>query len=307
MKVPLTFLIIFICAHALTEVTVNGRKFVINGEPFLPVGINRFMIYDAFNNRDNWKPEEYLRKLKKSGIKVVRIFVPEPGFEYKLGDYDERYVKLLDGFFRLAEKLGIYVVMALFDHYAFRYKWNESSYDVKNGGIIERSLELYTDPKAIFYERKRIEFLVERYKDSPALLAWEVINELDGIAPFFFLWRKHALRWFKEMRDFIKDLDPHHPITESLTGDGFWKEMNEEVDVIQIHTYRAKALEDIPKIVERYIGLTEQYGKPVIIGEFAPKRDYSDREIFIRNFLWSFATAKILVGSGLIRMILTEI
>ena len=277
----------------MAEIKVKGRNFLINDLPFFPVGINRFMIYVASNNRNNWKPEEYLQKLKESGIKVVRIFVPESSFEYNLGNYDKKYVDLLDEFFRLAEKYNIYVVMPLFDHYSFRYKWDESSYNVKNGGIVENPIELYTNSKAIFYEKKRIEFLVNRYKDSSALLAWEVINELDGIAPFFFLWKKQALKWFKEMKNFIKILDPHHLITESLTGNKFCEELNEEVDVIQIHTYKAKSLGDIPKIVERYINLTEQYKKPVIIGEFAPKRDWSYRKLFIRNFLWSFVTAKI--------------
>ena len=264
-----------------------------NGRYFFPIGINRFFIYVDENNRDNLSPCEYMKLLKDHGIDYVRVFVAEPAFEPKLGEYDEGYLKRMDEMFECAEKLKIKIMLALFDHYAFRFKWNESAYNLKNGGIVKHPIELYTNDASIEYEKRRIKFIVERYKNSSALFAWEPINELDGIARFFFIWKDKALNWFKMMRDYIRSLDEKHLITESLTGDNFWDDLNREVDLIQIHTYSVMEWRQIPKVARKYIDLTERYDKPVVIGEFAPKKDYKERGRFIRTFLWTFLTAKI--------------
>lgn len=72
------------------------------GAPLKVMGINRFAIYEAEDNRDNMTMEEYFKFLKSHGFNLIRVFIRE-GFnpegtrplrepiEIELGKYSERY------------------------------------------------------------------------------------------------------------------------------------------------------------------------------------------------------------------------
>ncbi len=278
--------------------SINLRMLERKGEPFYSIGMNRFFVYISENNRDNLTPEEYLKLMKASGMNTVRVFVAEPGFEPRVGEYSHYYLNRLDNLFQIAEKEGVYIILALFDHYAFRFRWSESAYNRKNGGPVSYPYQIFTLPAAIAYQKARIKFLVERYSSHPALLAWEPINEVNGVSPDHIPmvlekknWHDICFRWIELISGYIREIDPHnHPITVSLTGDNFWPELFflPTVDIVQIHTYReTNDPFKLLKVIKNYASHLEKMPKPTIIAEFAPRKEVRERAKFISFGIWS--------------------
>lgn len=94
-------------------------------------------------------------------------------------------------------------------------------------------MKFYRIPRIKDAYKDYVEEFVTRYRDSPAVMAWELANEprcnadevrnlpqsADGCDP-------HLLTgWIDEMSTFVKELDPHHLVTWGGEG-GF----NEESD-----------------------------------------------------------------------------
>lgn len=78
--------------------------------------------------------------------------------------------------------------------------------------------------------------VVERYKEHPALSSWQVENE-----PFFVFgdcpWRDDD--FFEQEVEFVRSLDPGHPIVVSDSGEfSFWTKAAQIGDVVGVTLYR---------------------------------------------------------------------
>lgn len=275
----------------------------LDGKPFIPYGLNRFAVMNPENNRDNWSTEQYIRQAANRGVNTLRIFVPEPQYEGQLGVYDIEQVKRLDQTVKLAEKYHVKLIVCLFDHWVFRNVLDTSMYGITNGGPLNTGKDFYTSEAARPYQARRIEFIVSRYKDSPAILAWEPMNELNGVSADYPGQHEEAMNWLHFAVSEIKKVDAKHLITESLTGDVRWEELWSDpvIDLVQIHTYRDVRNPDRAATVARnYIRWAQDtFQKPSMVGEYAPLKavDAQTRADFITAaMLASFATG----GSSLL-------
>lgn len=96
--------------------------------------------------------------------------------------------------------------------------------------------------------KKSVEDLVKKYKDHPALLFWNLGNELqyptiiekNKIAENFsdlkriasqLVNRRSFIKTFNELVDFIHEEDPNHPVSTSIATHYFWKR------VLSIHLF----------------------------------------------------------------------
>lgn len=281
------------------ELFVEKLLFDNSGKPLLS-GINRCVIYESFSNFNDYSMEEYLERMAESNIKILRIFLPEGpvgkmceerygGFENIPGEYDEGVLNSIDELFELADKYDIYIIFNIFDAYRFNECWEMNAYSV----FSDKKEDFFINEEINRYQKKRVEFIVKRYKEMSHLLAWEPINEIKNVAPDWFdLNRKEngklITKWFEDMAIEIKSIDSKHLITQSVGGGVIIPSLfkSEYLDIIQPHLWAETRNPDkISNLMNYYIDLLSPYDKPIIIGEFASLKDNPKRLEFIETAL----------------------
>ncbi len=118
----------------------------------------------------------------------------------------------------------------------------------------------YYDPKAIEEQKQAVYRQVQRYKNHPALLMWNLGNELDNHTRDF-----KVYQIVNETARMIHELDPNHPITTSVT-DGIYfvpaiSKLCPEINLLIINVFYKLAI--LPKRLA-----DAGWTGPYVIGEF---------------------------------------
>jgi hypothetical protein len=101
----------------------------------------------------------------------------------------------------------------------------------------------YTDEAAVAAQRERLRTLVRRYKDHPALLMWNIGNEMD-------LFYDHDSLYYAidDLARMIHEEDPNHPVTISVGCRPDWvskiAKYCPQVDVLSVNVFAA--LDEVP-------------------------------------------------------------
>ena len=141
-----------------------------DGKPYHGIGINYFSAFSrTLANPKDTSYREGFDELAKRGIPFVRFmacaFWPS---DWKLYQKDkEAYFKQLDGVVKAAEEKGIGLIPSLF--------WYMACFP----DLVDESGNQWGNPesKTIAFVRTYTSEVVQRYKDSPAIWAWELGNE----------------------------------------------------------------------------------------------------------------------------------
>jgi mannan endo-1,4-beta-mannosidase len=119
-------------------------------------------------------------------------------------------ISRLDTVVSLAEKYNLKLVLALMNN------WDDfGGINIYSAAFGSNATSWYTNPHSQSAYRRYIEFIVNRYKHSPAIFAWELGNEPrckgcdTGV----------IYEWAKGVSSFIKRLDGRHMVT---LGDEGW-------------------------------------------------------------------------------------
>ncbi|KAM7184253.1 endo-1,4-beta-mannosidase [Naviculisporaceae sp. PSN 640] len=219
-------------------VSVEGEKFKLDGKDFYFAGTNAY--YFPFNGNQQ-DVEKGMKAAKDAGLSVFRTWgfndknrtyipngLPSYGGEGAGGtevvfQWFERNgtatinVAPFDKVVNAALKTGIKLVVALTNNWADY--GGMDVYTVNLGGKYHD--DFYHVPKIKDAFKAYVKQMVTRYKDSPAVMAWELANEprcgADG--------KRNLPRspngcnpavlsaWVEEMSNFIKSLDPDHLVT----------------------------------------------------------------------------------------------
>lgn len=118
----------------------------------------------------------------------------------------------------------------------------------------------YYDPKAVAEQQREVYRHVIRYRNHPALLMWNLGNELDNHAGDFKVYQV-----VNETVQMIHQLDPYHPVTTTVT-DGVYAipaiaRLCPDLDVLTVNIFNK-----LPELPERLAGAG--WPGPYIIGEF---------------------------------------
>jgi len=248
-----------------------------------------------WSNFDEGEVREEFAIIKEIGLNVVRLFLlwddfqPDPNSVAK--DKLDNLVKVAD----IAAEYGLGLDVTFFTGHMSGPNWSPrwllggplppSEHQhwlrdvVSNGKKVDQGYRnMFHDEMALSATRLLLKTVVGTLKDHPAIWMWNLGNEPD-----LFAWPNSSdegAAWVKEMVGLIKSIDPKHPVTIGLHGDGLDRDnglridkVYAQTDVAVMHSYpmytswARKPLD--PDFVPFTCALTSALsGKPVLMEEF---------------------------------------
>jgi endo-1,4-beta-mannosidase len=117
---------------------------------------------------------------------------------------------------------------------------------------------LYDNPPHVLAQTR---FIVERYRDEAAILAWDLRNEGDIDYERGAFTREAVLDWLDQTSTLVRSLDAHHLITAGWLHDS--EATIPYVDLVSFHHWSG-----VPQALSRIAALQEATDKPVLLQEF---------------------------------------
>ncbi|KAL5519413.1 hypothetical protein ACEPAH_1096 [Sanghuangporus vaninii] len=223
--------------------TTNGTQFVVDGKPFSFVGANSYWLPLLLTQHD---VELTFQGMREQGIKVVRTwgfnainatelpYALDSGLTYyqvwnssqwTLND-DSQGLGRLDNVVRTAAKYDIRLIVTLTNNWV-GYGGSDLYLNWMIGSNATHDL-FFTDRNVISGYQRYAKIIVERYKESPSIFAWELINEarclsdLIPAGPNCVPGSDTLHAWYREQSDFVRSLDPYHLISTGGEGQFYW-------------------------------------------------------------------------------------
>ncbi|KAF8922466.1 glycoside hydrolase [Mucidula mucida] len=223
-------------------VTSHGRNFVLDGKPFAFVGTNSYWL-PLLTTQDDI--EATFKEMKGAGVKVLRTwgfnainaselagalesnltyYQVWNGTEWSLNNGPQG-LQRLDNVIDTAGRYDIKVILAFTNNWV-GYGGAELYINWIAGSGVTHDV-FYSDPDIISSYQQYVKVLVKRYKDSPTVFAWELMNEarcLGDLPGSSACGMDTGLitKWYKQQSDYVRSLDPYHLITTGGEGQFNW-------------------------------------------------------------------------------------
>ncbi|KAI0704958.1 glycoside hydrolase [Cytidiella melzeri] len=225
-------------------VTAKGTQFELDGKPFAFVGANSYWLPLLTTQAD---VENTFQSMQAAGVKVLRTWgfnavngselaaAKQSGLTYYQVWNSSQWtlnegsqgLQRLDNVIETAGKYGIKVILAFTNNWV-GYGGMELYINWIAGAGNTHDV-FYTDERIIASYQSYVRTIVERYKSSPNIFAWELMNEArcSGDLPSGSFCTpasgaESLLKWYRSQSDFVRSLDPHHMITTGGEGHFFW-------------------------------------------------------------------------------------
>ena len=239
-------------------VRIQGTRFVTDaGTPYFPLGHDL-----AWRYPDIPPLPELLHRMGGAGMNWARIWAcawdgknpilirhnaysTEPKEVRRerapLGEFLPAALRQWDEIVAAAEASGIRFQFVLFHHGLVSTRadanWDEHPWSKANGGFLDKPQEFFTSETAREYSRRWLRYAIARWGHSPAVLTWELFNEVEWTDA---IQKDHdwpaVIAWHNEMAAFVRSLDPyHHLVTTSSAIDH--PELYATMDYYQPHAY----------------------------------------------------------------------
>lgn len=253
---------------------LQGRRFAwTDGTPYFPLG------YDyAWRNGNGETVAQGIATLGHNGGNWSRIwashwddknpFWPTKDEAVAPGELRQAPLQTWDAICSAAEAAGVSFQFVLFHHGPYSTttdsNWKEHPWNTANGGFLADPTDFFVNPEAKRRTKIWLRYAVARYAASPAVMAWELFNEVQWVDAI----KKHPERtpdvaaWHREMIAYVKSLDPYHHLVTTSSSESLNGHVFDAVDYMQPHTY--------PSNVLAAIGGYRFTGKPGFFGEFGP-------------------------------------
>jgi hypothetical protein len=257
----------------------DPRRFIrSDGLPYLPVGANLAWSPDDVTDRQAYYDRAF-PAFAKANLNWMRIWMahwdglnldwlpadmgpsPKPG--YLSEDVAERWDKMLAD----AEENGVYVQMVLQYHGQYttgpNSNWADNPWNAANpGGFLKTPDDFFTDANARVISLIKYRYIVARYGWSPAVVAWELFNEVHWTDAFRHGHEADVAKWHAEVADYIRAVDMYgHLITTST--DNLRSPIYAKMDYYQPHLYPVNLIAGARSFDPAPSELT----KPVFYGE----------------------------------------
>ncbi|KAI0931974.1 hypothetical protein AcW2_000736 [Taiwanofungus camphoratus] len=224
-------------------VTTNGQEFELDGEPFYFVGANSFWLPLLITEED---VDTTFQTMANAGVKVLRTWgfnaINATELPYALSSGLTYYqtwnnsewtlnegpqgLQRLDYVIATAAKYDIRIILTFTNNwfgyggmelYIYHILGNNSTHD-----------EFYTNPATIASYQAYVQTIVERYRNSSTIFAWELMNEArcagDSLpsGPNCVPGSETLTTWYQLQSNFVRSLDPYHMITTGGEGQFYW-------------------------------------------------------------------------------------
>jgi hypothetical protein len=285
------------------KVSESGKSFEFtDGTPYFAVGHNLCWTSEETPLADF---ESYLRKMSQAGENFSRIWLCSWGIGLETDRLDELDLAdawMLDQVVQIAENRGVYFKLCLENFWDFT-KEKKSPYWTERGGFCKEPRDYFAKARSKEWAKRKYRYAVSRWGYSPAILAWELWNEVDYTVPD----KPLILEWTGEMATYLRSIDPYrHMITTSLGLNNVWEDLWKmpQMDFVQIHTYIRRlgnqitlSERDAPALVRDETARVSRLGKPYLISEYGylvtkddPGMNEKDiRGVHLHNGLWASA------------------
>jgi len=221
------------------------------------------------------------------------------GFYEGIGRYNLRNAWKLDWILERAEKNDIYIQLLIINHGSVStycdQEWQDSPYNVKNGGFLNSPEEFFTDEKAKNLFKKRLRYIVARWSYSPHIFSWELVNEMNLIGASGQFYKKDILaKWYAEMGDYLVQIDPwNHMITGHYTilydSDVF---KLPQVDYVLTNAYYGISGGDIVSTLKNIVDFNSRFNKPHFVSEYGGNWNAGPEQLIeadLHNGIWAGA------------------
>ena len=224
------------------------------------IGLNYWASHAGTNMWHDWNEkavEDDLCRMQKMGIRFLRVFplwsdfqplkqlyayagakkevryeneAPLPFTDEGKAGVDPVMVERFSTFCRLAEKYGMELIVS------FITGWMSGRLYVPR--LLE-SVNVLTDPTAIMWQVRFVQYMVKRFKNESAIVAWELGNECNCLASAT---REQAWTWAKTITMAVKELDTTRPMLSGMhslrpTGGFAIQDQGEITDMLTTHPY----------------------------------------------------------------------
>ncbi len=276
----------------------NKARFVFDdGSAYYPIGHNA-----AWKNGGDPDVPELFDKMGAAGENWSRVWMNHwdnknldwvPGESIPLGTLDLDAARRWDGIVASAEKNGIHFQMVLQHHGQYTTRtnpnWDDNPWNAKNpGGFLQKPDDFFTDARARALTKAKYRYIVARWGCSPAILAWELFNEVEWTNAITNGRAADVAAWHRQMAEFLRAQDPNrHLVTTS--SDRSIAGLYDAMDYVQPHAYPVDAATTVTAATN------VPADRPLFWGEIGPQSGLDrDDGAFLHTALW----ASLMSGSG---------
>jgi hypothetical protein len=243
----------------LPQVTGFGgrpaRLLLGNGQTYVPVGAN---VAWAESGRVDYHLHA-LAEFGREGLNWMRIWMahwtalnldwlpPDLGKSPAPGALDLRVAADWDRIVAAAEEHGVYLQIVLQHHGQYSTSndsnWKENPWNAANpGGFLQKPAEFFTSPVARRITELKYRYIVARWGYSPAVLSWELFNEVHWTDAFRLEHDEAVVaRWHAEMAAYLRSVDPYHHLVTTST-ENLHSPIYAQLDYFQPHNYASNLL-----------------------------------------------------------------
>lgn len=235
--------------------STNPQRFITsNGRRFFPVGENMAWSSPSANAlnifpkmgaaHETWSRVWMTHFYEGSGL---GLNLDWPKVNNTFGQLSLPNAQHWDAIVAAADQAGIHFQMTLQHHGQYSTtvdpNWSDNPYNTANGGFLSDPVNFFTDATAKALTERKLRYAVARWGYSPAIMAWELFNEVqftdagqDG------QW-SNIETWHNEMAEFLRSQDSYHHLitTSSVLDEPIW----DETDYYTHHDYPSDLISGI--------------------------------------------------------------
>ncbi|HEY1765846.1 MAG TPA: DUF5060 domain-containing protein [Opitutaceae bacterium] len=249
-----------------------------DGIPYLPNGANLAWAPDGTTDRMAYYDRAF-PAFAKANLNWMRIWMAhwdglnldwlpsDMGPSPQPGVLSEAVAENWDRLVADADNSGVYIQLVLQYHGQYTTandsNWAQNPWNAANrGGFLKEPDDFFTDANARIMTLVKYRYIVARWGWSPAIVAWELFNEVHWTDAYRNGHEAEVGRWHSEIAKFLRSIDAYgHLITTST--DDLRSPIYEQMDYYQPHLYATNMIAGARSFDPAYASLT----KPAFYGE----------------------------------------
>jgi hypothetical protein len=233
----------------------NPRRFLTsNGRCFYPVGQD--VAWGYTSGLSDYRVTTIFPKMGAAHETWSRVWMTHfydwqglglnlewPKVNNTFGQFSLTVASNWDAIVSAADQAGIHFQMTLQHHGQYAStngsnvnpNWEQNPYNAANGGFLSNATNFFTDATARDYTKRKYHYIIARWGYSPAIMAFELFNEVQYTDAGSSGQWSNIQAWHDEMAMFIKTNDPYHHLV--TTSDSLNEPLWDETDYYQHHEY----------------------------------------------------------------------